>query len=79
MDKETSIDVKIDNIKSSFSDSKKIINKLNWQDISIEDRCNMAEELTGIYVSFKNIALGRDGNKLKQKYAIGLLQKVWMS
>ncbi len=35
----------------------------------------MAEELTGIYVSFKNIALGKDGNKLKQKYAIGAPSK----
>ena len=71
MDKETSIDVKTDIVKSSFSDSLKKINKLNWQDISIEDRCNMAEELTGIYVSFKNIALGRDGKKITRKYAIG--------
>ena len=76
MDKETSRNFTAEDIiKSPFSDSIKKINELNWQDISIEDRCNMAEELTGIYVSFKNIALGKDGNKLKQKYAIGAPSK----
>jgi predicted transcriptional regulator len=45
--------------------------KLNWQDISIEDRCNMAEELTSIYIAFTNIALGLDGYNPSNQYSIG--------
>ena len=54
----------------NFTNNKDNI-KLNWQDISIEDRCNMAEELTSIYVAFKNIALGQDKNKKTKKYLVG--------
>ena len=74
MDKKTSSDVKNEIFNSRYIDLLKK-NELNWQDISIEDRCNMAEELTGIYVAFKNIALGKDGDKLKHKYAIGAPSK----
>ena len=67
------MDKKISN-KTSTLDSNinsKKNRKLNWQDISIKDRCNMAEELTSIYIAFKNIALGLDGHNLSNQYSVG--------